>query len=298
MQANNQRKLWWPDDGSDEWLHPIDGRLAVILLEFATKRTTSSEIGFLEIGVYKGAWASVLLKNLDSVRGQGIDPYPGRAGFKEALISRLDQIGVSNRFELFASWEDFSQQQNGPDKLSLIHIDGEHSESAVWADLHLAEKYLADQGILVVDDYRHFWFPGIASAVYRFVYESEFRLIALTENKAYLVRAGFHAEMQEQLRPIIEDEIGMRVWKSWREWDPHREFFQSSDVREHSPLLVAANHELPQSYHTAFSPVDDTVDAARIKQRVLRALIDWIPPIFQRTIQALSSRLSIRFWKT
>lgn len=298
MVAVNQRKLWWPDDGSDEWLHPIDGRLAVILLEFAGKGDTSSEIGFLEVGVWKGAWASVLLRNLDSVRGYGIDPFPGRPDFQEALISRFDQIGVSNRFELFASWKNFSKQQIGPDKLSLIHIDGEHSESAVWADLHLAETYLADQGIIVVDDYKHFWFPGIASALYRFVYESEFRLIALTENKAYLVRAGFHAEMQEQLRPIIEDELGMKVWKSWREWDPHREFFQSSDVREHSPLLVAPDPELSQSYHTEFSPVDDTVDSARIKQRVLRALIDWIPPIFQRTIHALSSRLSNRVGKT
>lgn len=233
------RKLWWPEDGSDEWLGLIDGRLGVVLLEYVRNSAETAQTSILEVGVWKGAWSSVMLKNVEEVRGFGIDPFPGRPDFEQNLLTRLESIGVRRRFELFHTWEQFNHRYTVADELSMIHIDGEHSETAVASDLRFASKCLADRGVIVIDDYRHFWFPGIASAMHGFLNESEFKIFAVTENKAYLVKEKFHAEMKEQLHPIIENALGISVWTSFLEWDSNLAYPQLSDIGGYSVLLVA-----------------------------------------------------------
>lgn len=47
----------------------------------------------------------------------------------------------------------------------MIHADGLHTELQVLADLKNAESKLRDGGVMIVDDFRHAWFPGITSAL-------------------------------------------------------------------------------------------------------------------------------------
>lgn len=277
------RALWWPSDGSDEWLHPVDGRLGVELLKYAHAEANDSALNFLEVGVWKGAWSSVLLKNLAGAKGYGIDPYPGRPDFEQKLISRLETIGVAGRFSLFSTWEEFSQRFTDSDGLSAIHIDGEHSEDAVIVDLRWAAEYLTERGVIIVDDYRHFWFPGIASALYRFIHESDFRLLAATDNKAYLVRSGSHAEIQKGLRPVIEDALKMRVWTSWGEWNPNRLYSQSSKVNGHSVLLVS-----PVPEEIEVSPTSSML-TSRPASQLRKSLRDWTPPVVGRVFKRIFS---------
>ena len=44
--------------------------------------------------------------------------------------------------------------------------------------------HLRDGGVIVVDDYRFSWFPGIASAMYGFVADRQWAPFLLTGNKA------------------------------------------------------------------------------------------------------------------
>jgi hypothetical protein len=229
---------WWPKDGSDEWLAGIDGRLGIALLELAYDSSENSAPSFLEVGVWKGAWTSVMLKNVPGARGYGIDPYPGRPSFEKELLARLARIGVGSLFELFPDWEQFERSTAGGRKLDLIHIDGEHTEIAVQQDLYYASSHLSDRGVIVVDDYRHFWFPGIASAMYKFINDSEFKVLALTTSKAYLVRERFMRGMQDQLQVSFESRVAS-VWSSWREWDPVVEYSQPAEVSGQQALLVS-----------------------------------------------------------
>lgn len=278
------RKLWWPEDGSDEWLSIIDGWLGVLLLEYLRDSATITETNVLEVGVWKGAWTSVILKNIEKVRGFGIDPFPGRPDFENNLLSRLESIGLGGRFELFRTWGELNKRSAVAEEFSLIHIDGEHSETAVASDLRFASKCLTDRGMIVIDDWRHFWFPGIASAMYRFVHESEFAIFAVSENKAYLVKEKFHAEMQEQLRPVIENALGMSVWTSWEEWDTNREYSQLSDIGGYSVLLVAP---VPAPARTPIQ-VAASARTSKLKRMFRTALVELTPPVFLRLLGKFS----------
>lgn len=277
------RMLWWPSDGSDEFFHPVDGRLGVELLKYAYGNANGSALNFLEVGVWKGAWSSVILKNLAGATGYGIDPYPGRPDFEQKLISRLETIGVADRFSLFASWDEFSQRFTESGGLFAIHIDGEHSEDAVLVDLRKAAEYLAERGVIIVDDYRHFWFPGITSALYRFIHESDFRMLAASDNKAYLVRSRFHAEIQNGFRPVIEDALKMRVWTSWGEWDPNLSYSQSSEVSQHSVLLVP-----PVPVKVQLSPTSSILTSSPASE-LRKILGEWIPPVVGRMFKRILS---------
>jgi len=54
-------------------------------------------------------------------------------------------------------------------KFRFIHIDGGHSKEQVYFDLELATKHLLPKGIIVVDDYGHPHWGGIAEGTDKFL---------------------------------------------------------------------------------------------------------------------------------
>lgn len=268
-------KIWWPDDDSAVWLTEVDGRLGILLLNFLRDSSRDEELRFLEVGVWKGGWSSVILKNVPGSRGYGIDPFPGRVDFIDKLSHRFRQLELENSFNLFPDWNNFEQNYSAKALLSAIHIDGEHTEAGVEQDLTMASKYLAERGIIVLDDYRHFWFPGIASAMHRFLNHSDFSILATTANKAYLVREQLREEMQDYVLSQGDKKLGVPVWNFWREWDQsHLEYPQRPDVGGKGVLLVS---EYPKKRHPS-------------KSRLHTWLIDWTPPALKRHMAKMYSR--------
>lgn len=177
--------IWSPQDGSDEWLSRSDGALAVLLFRHIQAIRTESNCAvepILEVGVWKGAWVSTLLMNTTVDKVLGVDPYPNLASIRSQMLSNLDTLDIADRFALYDALESLPEGQH----YSLIHIDGEHSEHAVERELQYAADHLARNGVIIVDDFRNFWFPGVSSALYRSLERLSLRIVATTQGKAYL----------------------------------------------------------------------------------------------------------------
>ncbi len=171
------------------------------------------EPGFLEVGVLFGGWAISLLLNVKTRWAFGIDPYPGHEGpaIKAELMNKLRHFRLEHDFQLLDSWDaiPLSVRKTGVD---LVHVDGDHSESACLVDLERASQILAPQGVIVLDDWHHPMFPGVGSALHRFLADEKFAVFAVTNRKAFLCREADHSKRQEQL---IEDMSGFEIAWWW-----------------------------------------------------------------------------------
>jgi hypothetical protein len=74
--------------------------------------------------------------------------------------------------------------------LRFLHIDGCHEHDAVLNDLVLFSYFMHDDGIILMDDYNDYEFPGVNSATMQFCLSKynvkNWRVISIGDNKAYL----------------------------------------------------------------------------------------------------------------
>lgn len=175
-----------------EWLKPVDLFISKIILSKVF--VGNLEKIFIECGVWKGAYSISLLKNCEQSIGFGVDPYPNHSAEREIFIESLQSENLENSFTLVRSWSDLPQM-----KANLIHIDGLHTEDAVYRDLVESHKLLSIGGCIIIDDMAHPYFPGIPSAVHRFMLEFDYRMVLSTFQKAYLVHKEFHPKYYSDL---------------------------------------------------------------------------------------------------
>jgi predicted O-methyltransferase YrrM len=258
------KDFFFPDDGSEEWLLPADARIAVHLL----RRTGVGEgPRVLEIGVWKGAWTSVVLRNVPGASVVGVDPYPGGAGsVREGMLRRLDSLSVSERFSLHSDVSDLDPSS----RFDLIHVDGDHSEDAVWEDLRRAEELLAPTGVIIVDDISHKWLPGVASATYRYCAGSDLRMFLLTNAKGYLARRATADALHRSLSQDRRSIAGVRLFRDYQEMTGHP-YPETSELLGQSVLLARGDRKTPTSapaqsaFRTAIS-----LGVARLRRVVRR----------------------------
>lgn len=175
----------------EEWYIPKEALFAnAILNAFEPEKRIA-----LEVGVLHGAWSINVLRNVEGSAVTAVDPYPNMEGIRERTVERLEPFD----FKLFKSWDDLEM-----DKLvSLIHIDGLHTETAVFNDLKNAEKYLDVNGVIVVDDCLQPVFPGVAVGWIKYLLQSDFCCFMCTGSKAYLTRKIDHSFWIEKMRAAL-----------------------------------------------------------------------------------------------
>jgi hypothetical protein len=82
-----------------------------------------------------------------------------------------------------------------------FHIDGAHDGYTTTADLRLAGRFLANRGIICVDDFLSPRYPQLTAAVYRFLFDNPiYRMFLCGMNKAYIARAADYAFYEGILR--------------------------------------------------------------------------------------------------
>ena len=186
----DQFPMFFPTDRV-EWLAKKDLYIAIRIIDyFENKYSETNTIKILEIGVWKGAWSESVLRN--SIRSElvGIDPYPGgefTLNVKKSMLIAMQDLTNLNRFKLKESYDGLHQE------FYLIHVDGKHTEINVSNDLDYASHNLFKEGIIIVDDYRHDYFPGVASAMYNFLRKGDYKLFLVTEGKAYICHQRYHS---------------------------------------------------------------------------------------------------------
>ena len=193
MNIREDEETVWKTYPGSEWLTKLDTSLT---LEIFDKSHCNN---FLEIGVWKGAWSFSILGNFETAQGVGVDPYPGFELIEENLMHDVTKYRFQDRFKLYKSTETLLRDKNPNLKFDLIHIDGEHSQKAIERDLKVAANVLSDSGVIIVDDYRHQHFPGIAAGVFKFLNLNDFASFCLTPNKMYICRTVSYSDYFQQI---------------------------------------------------------------------------------------------------
>jgi hypothetical protein len=224
----------------------------------------------LEVGVWLGAWTSSILLNVPHSRVVGIDPYPFESGsmVQRQLLSSLRDQGVEERFSLIPSWEQVDERAI----FDLIHIDGLHEESAVDVDLNNAKDHLSPWGVIVVDDYRHLYFPGIASSLYSFLRNYEFRIFLATPNKAYIASREMAETYFQLSQSVLSKSSGIGLHMHIQDFDSTTPYASRTDVLE-QPVIIC----IPQI------------------SRVRRRAKAWCPPIAWNAMARIKRKARIRF---
>jgi predicted O-methyltransferase YrrM len=268
MTSNDKElNFFFPDDGSEIWLARMDAELALFLLKHVSREGRGGRPAqVLEIGVWKGAWTSIVLVNVPEAQAFGVDPYPGRnSDVRRIMENRLESLGVHDRFVLTAAVNSLPPHQ----EFDVIHIDGEHSEAAVWSDLTFALSRLAVGGVIIVDDFRHAAFPGIPSALFRFLEANDLRVFLASANKAYVARACDASTYYDEVLAAAQNFRHLMIQRHFGDGDPKSQnYAQPTDVLG-QPVLLAAKP-------TRSEDRGEVREAESVLRRTLKALM---PPI-------------------
>lgn len=188
MKETAFQKCKFLPETDKEWYIPKEALIAnTILSSF-----NDHERSVIEVGVLNGAWSINILRNINKSIIYGIDPYPNMAGMKEETLKRLEKYN----FTLFENWDNLTIE----DPVSVIHVDGLHTEDAVYKDLENAQKYLGEKGVIIVDDCLQPVFPGVAAGWIKFIMNSDFAVFLCTGSKAYITRKKDHSFWIDRMR--------------------------------------------------------------------------------------------------
>jgi len=230
--------MWFPNDGSEEWLSKSDAEMGV---RIATSLSKACRVA--EIGVWKGAWSSVILMNLNGSRVIGIDPYPGCEDEKQIMRTRLRDLGVSSRFELFSSLEAVPEGN----LFDFVHVDGLHTEKQVESDLAEVSRMLDVGGVIAVDDFTSPWFPGVQSALYRFMLQNDYRMFLVSMQKAYITKANNAPTMWNLIQGMKGDFEFCEISENAADKYSDHKYVQNTDVFGQPVLISSPRHHPKES---------------------------------------------------
>ncbi len=102
--------------------------------------------------------------------------------------------------------------QGGFQAFRWIHVSGERTFGAVMGDLAIADRFLAKNGVVCVDDFFNRRYPQVREAVQRYVQEhsEQFSLFLCGFNKAYLARPHDVHGLQEYCAGSLVDDLESR----------------------------------------------------------------------------------------
>jgi hypothetical protein len=150
------------------FLTPASARAVSLLLSDQLRREVRGSL--VEIGTYKGKTFVGLVKaSRADERVVGLDLFPAEVeqGFRAALTllssdqqRRVSVIRQDTRLLPVARWIQLLGQA-----ARFIHIDGGHGRDAVLADLALTGAYLAEDALVVLDDFLHDWYPDLTEGI-------------------------------------------------------------------------------------------------------------------------------------
>lgn len=242
----------------------------------------------LEIGVWRGHWLLQTLVLASKANGVGIDPYPGSPEVRDEFVKSVETYGLKPRVTLVDSQTRVCEMlctDADHVQFGVIHIDGVHTQKGVDNDLQFAQRHLRSDGIIIIDDYRHTHFPGIAAATFSFLAQHSFAMFMVTERKAYLVRKDAYPTTYQQTAKILSA-AGLE-WMHYA--DEHKpngpDYIQESDVFGFPVLLCLgnANNDIILELFAG----DKDSDTVRIRSERLKKLgRDWIPPRVMRALKA------------
>jgi hypothetical protein len=148
--------------------------------------------GYLaEFGVYKGKSAAVISAHV----------HPGERLLLVDIERYITDETVAKLFVTPEFWlgrsEDFARMH--PDYTSFkrsvrfMHIDSGHGYRTTLAEMELADRLLADGGVVCLDDFTNLNYSQILPAIYKYLFttKTDLTVFLVTNEKAYLCRRAW-----------------------------------------------------------------------------------------------------------
>ncbi len=212
MSIERVKKFFSEDHQQIEgWFFPLD-QLAFIEL-FSVQDQLQIKGDVAEVGVYHGKSLVLLslLKGPDE-RLLGFDLFD--QDHQQKTERNIQNYGVDAELSLIKGLTSEIAHSDLdamiPNPLRFLHIDAGHEYHEVLEQLYLFSPYLADLGIVAMDDYQDREFPGIEAAVLDFAEVDRPRRFVpflASGNKLFMCFSPMAATLQKLLitRPNFKD---------------------------------------------------------------------------------------------
>lgn len=181
-----------------------------------------------EIGVWKGRSASLLATYAKPgeklyLCDLELDEPAVRSAFTAVGAAPQDVVILSGPSSSLPGRLDLKTMHQS---VRWMHIDGEHTGTAVYAELELAHRIVQPDGLVVVDDFFSPRYPANTTEALRYMEKNpfHFRLLAVAFNKAYLCRPEALPRHMDYLATRLSDALlgydcKSTIWKTTGPWD-------------------------------------------------------------------------------
>lgn len=182
------------------WFYPID----IIMLSGLLNDIQKFPGDICEIGVAYGK-SAICLSQFRSLSDKLYLYDIFDDDIKEKALDNIKRFGNPNHIEvrvqntMTLTHDDLSFDR----PLRLLHIDGCHEHSAVLNDLQLFTEKMSDGGVIVLDDYNDYEYPGVNSAASEYMLSkynrNNWRIFAIGDNKAYMCQKKHLTQYQNAM---------------------------------------------------------------------------------------------------
>lgn len=183
------------------YFYPIDIVMMYAILQYLQKNIYGD---ICEIGIAEGK-SAISLSNFKN-NNDNLYLYD--------IFSEKNVLNVKNNLKKFGKYDSIVLRLQDSTKLrvedlqfnqplKLLHIDGCHEHEAVLSDLTVFGQHVHDDGIIMVDDYNDYEYPGVNAATIEFSLSKynfkNWRVFAIGDNKAYLCLKSRQKQYQEMM---------------------------------------------------------------------------------------------------
>jgi hypothetical protein len=268
----------WNKSQATEFLSAVDAYIAIRLF----KEIERKDPQICEIGVWRGGWIKSLCINQVTDKIIGIDPYPGlleiKREFAENVMRHFPNV------ELYSSSSELLDEKSKV-IFDMIHVDGEHSEVALSNDLDFSSKVLDRGGILIIDDIWHESFPGIASATFKFIHNSDFAPFLISGAKIYLCRESEYSRFFELTKRILS-EGNLSYQTSFKKGTYGEDYQQDNSIKGYQQIVTNGGRKNVENLLALSHPAP--TKRLKLFQVSRRAILLFVPPIVPRLFRFLT----------
>ncbi len=190
----------------DGWFNRIDAAMFHQILV-----TPDISGAVVEVGVHHGkSFISLALANngknayaIDIFGKQDLNFDQSGRGDYDVFLGNLKahgidgaQVVIDSRLSTEVVPDDIL---NAVGQVRFFHVDGGHTFEACLNDLKLADKVLAQDGVIAVDDVFNPHWPEVAQALHIFLQNSDMCIFSVGPAKAYLCRPRMRRRFQRSL---------------------------------------------------------------------------------------------------
>ena len=183
----------WKWEEINEWLPIQDAVIA--------NNLSPSRARILEVGTWKGGWAISMAENDRSRKIICVDPYPNLDQVRDRFLQAVSDR-APGQIVLFPDLDSALSEQELT--LDVIHIDGEHSQDAVYGDLTRSISCLAPRGLLIIDDVFYHSYPGVTAAAFRAIEQFELSPFLFTEKKLYVCHKAYYDDYYSKAKKLLD----------------------------------------------------------------------------------------------